>query len=544
VGRLWRTVRYLKPVQIYGRAWKAVRPAWLPRRAAPPVRSRCTAWTASIPLPPRMLGPSRFEFLHSVHDINDVGWDAPRLPRLWRYHLHYFDDLAARDANSRAGWHADLIQRWIRENPVGVGTGWEPYPTSRRIVNWIKWVWAGNPASPAAIQSLAEQARWLYGRMEWHLLGNHLLANAKALVFAGSFFSGPEADAWLDRGLVTLQAQLVEQILPDGGHFERSAMYHAVVLEDLLDVANLFNGVAIRATAEWPGWLEEVIQRMETFLSGMVHPDGDIAFFNDAAIDGAPAAAELCAYRSRLGFKPGQPMEAETTAFRDTGYVRVQTGALVALLDIGPVGPDYLPGHAHADTLSFELSVAGRRVLVNSGTSEYTRGERRQRERGTAAHNTVTLGGRDSSEVWAAFRVGRRARPFRQEITHTHQGCRVSCCHDGYSWLPGQPTHSRTWQFSERGVEISDALPGNEPIESHWHFHPQCDVRLDGDSLHCTIDGAPVLTLRVSGAAWRIYSSEYAPMFGVRQPNTSAQALWTGPRSAVRIEIDPGQSAK
>jgi len=484
-----------------------------------------------------MLGPSRFEFLRSAHDINDGGWDDPALPRLWRYQLHYFDDLAARDASSRAKWHADLIQRWIQENPVGVGTGWDPYPTSRRIVNWIKWMWAGNPASPAEIQSLAEQGRWLYDRMEWHLLGNHLLANAKALVFAGAFFNGPEAEGWLMRGMGILQEQLVEQILPDGGHFERSPMYHALVLEDLLDVANVCNNTAIQVSADWLARLEELIQRMETFLNGMVHPDGEIAFFNDAAIDGAPSAAELRAYRGRLGLKAGTPVEAVTTTFPDTGYVRVQTGALVALLDVGPVGPDYLPAHAHADTLSFELSVGGQRVLVNSGTSEYSPGERRQRERGTAAHNTVTLGGRDSSEVWGAFRVGRRARAFRQEITNTTHGCRVSGCHDGYSWLPGRPAHCRTWEFWEHGVEITDTMAGDEPIESHWHFHPRCKVHLAGDSLHCTYDGAPLLTLRVTGAEWHVEASEYAPMFGVREPNTNARAVWTAARSMVRIEL-------
>ena len=81
----------------------------------------------------------------------------------------------------------------------------------------------------------------------------------------------------------------------------------------------------------------------------------------------------------------------------------------MALLDVAPVGPDYLPGHAHADTLSFELSLFGQRVLVNSGTSQYEAGPERSRQRGTAAHNTVIVDGHDSSEVWAGFRVARRA---------------------------------------------------------------------------------------------------------------------------------------
>ena len=66
----------------------------------------------------------------------------------------------------------------------------------------------------------------------------------------------------------------------------------------------------------------------------------------------------------------------------------------VAIGDIGNVGPDYIPGHAHADTLSFEMSVFDMRFIVNSGTSVYGLGAERLRQRGTAAHSTVVIDGR------------------------------------------------------------------------------------------------------------------------------------------------------
>ena len=86
--------------------------------------------------------------------------------------------------------------------------------------------------------------------------------------------------------------------------------------------------------------------------------------------------------------------------------------ATPASADVGEIGPDYRPGHAHADTLCFELSVFGQRLVVNSGTSEYGLGAERLRQRGTAAHSTVQIDGADSSEVWSGFRVARRARPL------------------------------------------------------------------------------------------------------------------------------------
>src|SRR5204863_10066145 len=130
----------------------------------------------------------------------------------------------------------DLMQRWLTEHPPQLANGWEPYPTSLRIVNWIASALAGNDLSPSVLQSLSVQVRALCAALEFHLGGNHLLANAKALVFAGRFFSGPEAEKWLRTGLDLLDAELREQILDDGGHFELSPMYHAIILEDVLDL--------------------------------------------------------------------------------------------------------------------------------------------------------------------------------------------------------------------------------------------------------------------------------------------------------------------
>ncbi|WP_413889259.1 heparinase II/III family protein [Candidatus Aalborgicola defluviihabitans] len=81
-------------------------------------------------------------------------------------------------------------------------------------------------------------------------------------------------------------------------------------------------------------------------------------------------------------------------------------------MDVAPVGPAYLPGHAHADTLSFELSVSGQRVVVNGGTSRYGLGPLRLRERETAAHSTVEVAKQSSSEVWGGFRSGPPGVPF------------------------------------------------------------------------------------------------------------------------------------
>lgn len=481
------------------------------------------AWVAAALRSPSLLGPDYMRFLNEERNVGAAtAWNDAQCEKLWVYNLHYFDDLNARGFQERKAWHVGLITRWVRENPPGEGTGWEPYPTSLRIVNWIKWALQGNALREDWHHSLAVQIRWLSRRLEWHLLGNHLFANAKALVFAGVYFEGAEAEAWLVKGLRILERELPEQILPDGGQFERSTMYHALALEDVLDLINLFAAFPDVVLGQWHSLatvLPETAGRMRRWLGAMCHPDGEIALFNDAALGIAPCRAELDAYAVRLGLGVASDWPDGLSPLPDSGYLRVQQKDYVALLDIAPIGPDYLPGHAHADTLSFELSLFGRRVFVNSGTSIYGTGPERLRQRGTAAHNTVTIDGADSSEVWGGFRVARRAKPFGLKIDERDGELAISCAQDGYQRLPGRPVHRRTWRFGDAWLAITDMIEGpfQEGI-ARYFLHPEVALQEGEQSLN--VPGfAGRICWRVEGGLARIVPSTYHPEFGVSLPS-------------------------
>jgi uncharacterized heparinase superfamily protein len=470
-------------------------------------------------------------------------WNRADRDKLWLYNLHYFDDLNARDSAGRGDWQRGLIARWLAENPPFAGNGWEPYPTSLRIVNWLKWALAGNPLDPVWADSLALQARWLRRRLEWHLLGNHLFANVKALLFAGLCFRGREADEWLHLGLSLLARELPEQVLADGGHFERSPMYHSLILEDLLDLLNLtaaFSGsrgslgsalasdprrLLLGAAQVW----RETARRMRAWLAALCHPDGEIALFNDAAFGIAPTPAELDAYARRLGLGRIAASADGTACLDPSGYVRVAQGPALALLDCAPVGPDYLPAHAHADTLSFELSVHGRRLIVDSGTSCYGSGPERLRQRATAAHNTLVIDGADSSEVWGGFRVARRAYPLGLEIDEGRDGVRVSCAHDGYRRLAGSPVHRRTWVLGAGRLSIIDRVEGRfREATARLHLHPAVRVRIGADGASGELDwgGSGAVRWSVVGALGvRVVDSTYHPRFGVSDANRCIEAL-------------------
>jgi uncharacterized heparinase superfamily protein len=522
LARLWRTVRWLRWEQWLGRAWVHV-PRLPPRsRPPPPVAGAPAGWIA-CGRSPSLVGATRLRAVGVEGDLATAqDWRARDRSPLWLYNAHYFDDLVADGAEGRAAAQQALIARWIVENPRGSSPGWDPYPTSLRLVNWIKQAWRGAPMDETRRQSLADQARWLAGRLEWHLLGNHLWANAKALLFAGAFFDGAEAAAWRRAGLRLVRRELREQVLSDHGHFERSPMYHAIVLEDLLDLVQLaMQRPDVVAPGERAAW-SATATGMLGWLRAMTHPDGEPAFFNDTAPGVAPSLATLEAYAAALGVAPCDPQGGALAWLRASGYVRATIGPAVLIADVGEIGPDYLPGHAHADSLSFEWSLDGHRCVVNAGISEYGAGPERLRQRATAAHSTMEIDGRDSSEVWSGFRVGRRARVHAVDAAGDAVACRIEATHDGYAWLDGCPLHRRRWTMRAGALEVDDGAGGSGHARVvRVHLHPDWSPELTGPAEGWLRGPGRPVRWRVEGAAARIEPDAWHPGFAQSRPSAT-----------------------
>jgi uncharacterized heparinase superfamily protein len=466
------------------------------------------------------LNKDTFYFLNKSWSLPEIGWNGNdnTVPKLWRYNQHYFDDLNATKASKRKLWHDQLLKHWINDNPVGKGVGWEPYPTSLRIVNWVKWHLSGNTLSDPCIQSLTLQTRWLSKRIEKHILANHLFSNAKALIFSGLFFSSKESKIWLNKGLKIIEDELNEQILSDGGNFERSPMYHSIFLEDILDLINISQVYPnVIQERQVNGWIKK-LNKMFKWLDAMMHPDGEISFFNDSALGIAPNLNELINYAQRLGIKYTSHKFNTVTNLSDTGYIRLTSHNAIALLDVAPIGPDYQPGHAHADTLSFELSLFGQRLLVNGGTSEYGNSSIRQYERSTKAHNTVVVNNENSSEVWSGFRVARRAYPFNLKIEELENFVNITCCHDGYKRLVGKPIHKRNWQFFDSGLIIEDDIEGScKSAHAYFHFHPSVTIiKKQNRTLNLEMYSGKKIILEVKIGKPTIETSYYSLGFGKR----------------------------
>ena len=388
---------------------------------------------------------------------NGIDWEPAAPGPLWRYHLHQFD--WARTSRLSPKDRAAAIRDWIANHRSG--TGWEGGPTSLRSIVWIKLMLAADALPDDAtlhgemLASLADQFETLQANLETHLLANHYLWNLIALVFAGVALEGPLADKALAYHSKLL-AELGEQVGADGAHYERSPMYHGLVLEHLLDLANLMRAVPGRAPADLVATVEAKIAAMRGALSIWTHPDGQIALFGDSAHGIAPFPSQLHAYAETLGIAAQAPKEPGV--LRQAGFVRLEGGAFVLVASAAPPAPSYQPGHAHCDALSFELSVAGRRVVTDTGVAEYTPGALRDHARSTAAHATVEIGGHEQAELWAAHRVGGRPDVALTQVEPGRSAVGVCA---GYA--TPDILHKRRFEVTAEGVRLEDTFDRPAP---------------------------------------------------------------------------------
>lgn len=422
-GRVVRTVRFLRPQQVW---WQVVyrlrRPRFVEYEAPKPVgRMRVDA----VPRPQSMLSDGSFEFLNIRDEFR--GWNNREHGMLWAYNQNYMDWLNQLEMTQSAG--AEWIDRFIA-GIDGNTVGLDPYPTALRIINWVKFFCRyPKEAIKRRLDSLYSQSRYLRRRLERHLLGNHLLEDAYALYIADCFF-GQKPDTGL------LMRELREQVLPDGAHYEQSVMYHCILLDRLLDCLNM----GVRAEE-----LRAVAVRMLGHLESIVWADGSMPTVNDAAEGIAPAAAEIFDYARRLG------LTWTPLPLRECGYRKLSDGGIELLADVGGITASYQPGHSHADALNYELRIDGQPIVIDTGISTYNKTPRRQYERSTEAHNTVTpASGGDSAEVWGGFRVGRRCKVDIREDSPL----RLSASHNAFGG------HCRTFELTDGSLKITDRFRG------------------------------------------------------------------------------------
>ena len=535
VLKIFYTVKYLKFKQVYFRAYYRVRKPKFIDCGQP----SSSEWKWSGPLLNRqsLFSNTDVKFLNQMGTIKSpADWNCASKSKLWLYNLHYFDDLSSLGGEERQSLHQSFIDKWIEENPPCSGNGWEPYPISLRLVNWVKWCSGQSQVPPKYLKSMLEQANVLTQLLEFHILGNHLFANAKALTFVGAYLRGEDSAQLLLQGIKLLNEELDEQFLADGAHFELSPMYHEILLWDLLELINLAmisnRPELADCLPKWTGIAEKALN----WLSSMIHDDGEVSFFNDAAIGIAMKPQQIFSYASELGLNHDQINEQLITN-HDSGYSRVSYEAYSIIFDHANVGPDYLPGHAHADTLSFELSLGKQRVFVNSGTSLYGTSCERLRQRQTAAHNTVSISGYNSSQVWSGFRVAKRAYATLENSISSAQNTLLIASHDGYLKQSPKVKHTRELLCAPDSVIVTDILSKSIPACFHLHLHPDVGViRLSEKELKI-IKGDEVLGSISSAEFINVKNCTWHPEFGKSIANKKVEIEFANGHLRTEIKL-------
>ena len=242
-GLLFRTVKHLKPTQVYHQIkYRLVKVKYMPLSA--PSVDVPTLKTTPIPKFKCLVG-EKFSFLNLEHEF--AGWNFTENGMLWAYNQNYFDWINQEGYSEEDGckWIDRFISDVCKTEDVRCKmVGLDPYPIALRSINWVKFFCRyPDAATKPRLDSLYSQIKLLEKKLEYHLLGNHLLEDAYALYIGASFFNDQPL---LQRAKKLLLAQLDEQVLKDGAHYEQSPMYHCILLDRLLDCINVASSFRIQ----------------------------------------------------------------------------------------------------------------------------------------------------------------------------------------------------------------------------------------------------------------------------------------------------------
>ena len=481
--KYYHTVKYLKWIQIKYQLWYRIRPFVTTgktshKRAINTISYEAVSLIESIPSERRWLGEHRFQFLNIEHDFEEeIDWNYSKHGKLWTYNLNYFEYLSQEDLSKEDG--LKLIHHFIVKESIAKD-GLEPFPISLRLIFWIKFLIRKEVKDTDIDESMYRQVSRLSEKPEYHLMGNHLLENGFSLLFGAVYFADTKIFQQAKRIILS---QLEEQILADGGHFELSPMYHQIMLYRILDCINLLQHSTTISSERLLKVLKEKASLMLGWMKIMTFSSGDMPLLNDSTIGIVPNSKALQTYAERL------KVDAPTICLKESGYRKIANATYEVILDIGQIGPDYIPGHAHSDTFNFVLYHQGRPLIVDTGISTYEKNERRQLERATKAHNTVSIGNEEQSEIWGGFRVAKRA-----EVTIIEEGTnKFIASHNGYQKIGC--VHQRSFLGKTDSFIVEDTIIGNQEGIAIFHFYPSTKITLVNNMLY--------------GASWQIRFNNY-----------------------------------
>lgn len=352
----------------------------------------------------------------------------------------------------------------------------------------------------AVMGGIVEDARTLSGLLPAETMDARAFTALKGLVAAGAALPG--GGPHLARALRFLGQELERQMLPDGGHVERSPAALLAALMDLIETRAILG----LAHVPVPDGLTAAIDRAVPVLAALRHGDGALALFNGTR-EGEAALLTLAQTQSQARVRPAARAP-------DMCFERLAAGRTVLIADAGappPRGQDRL---AHAGTLAFELSVGRDRLIVNCGAAPAAATAWRDALRATAAHSTLVIADVNSSELKEGG-LGRRPEQVAVQRHEANGAHWLDMSHDGWK-KPFNAIHRRRLYLGDTGEDVrgedSIEAPMPQPFAIRFHLHPSVSVSLqqDGAGVLLRTPASGGWALRADGARLALEESVYA----------------------------------
>lgn len=438
----------------------------------------------------------------------DPPWRREGMSALWLDSLNGFAWLRdLRDCGDAAApaLAVQLVDDWIEQEWRWSPQSWKREVLAARIVHWIRhYDWlaaAADPAFPSRfVQSLGRQRAHLRRVARTGLIGHDTVQALKAMIFADIAFlrDGKRFEKNLEQNLARLARFVKRYVGHDGVVAERAPHLQVAVLRHLIDVRSALGSAERRAPAE----LVAAIDRMAPIVRFFRHGDGGLALFN-GSWEGERTLMDLVLARSGSS-EPAPQMALQS------GFQRLTAGTSLVLVDAGSPPGRGMDGGAHAGTLSFEMSAAHERLVVNCGVYPGAAPEWKRFMRFTAAHSTAVVDDTNSSEITDHGALEYRAGNVLVDRADDQGAQWLDMSHDGYRSLYGIIHRRRLWLSADggdlRGEDMFGGPDGrmvtvpDRRFIVRFHLHPTVKATL-------AQSGQAVLMRLPSGRGWRLRAS-------------------------------------
>ena len=412
-----------------------------------------------------------FNFINKIIVFDKkIDWNFNSYGKLWNYNLNYLDFLNQKFQSNI------LFEKVIKDfsnSYSGLKYGKDPYPTSIRILNLIKYSLTKKNQCSRIIHILRKDIHRLFNNLEYHLQGNHLLENGFALWTASYVFNNKDLRVF-SRSLI--KKELNKQILNDGAHFELSPMYHKIILVRLLESISIAKSNLDLTDKNFLKFLSKKANIMLGWILKITNYNDYFIRINDSIEGIAPKLSDIMTLAQTLDVRP-VAIKLKESGLRildnSKSLKSIESQkSFFCLVDISEIKSSYQPGHSHADTFNFILFFDKKPFIVDPGISTYDISPKRLIERGTVYHNTVLIDNQNNNEIWSSFRMGNRANVNIIKDTSDN----IIATHDGYK--SKKITHRRNWTRINNQIIIKDNIlsKGKHVTEFNLHLHPQIKI--------------------------------------------------------------------